>query len=80
MPLAVIVAASVTIRPDARATWIIGLPFFALAFMFITNYDSNHLVAWYGGEELPLKYRFAATWAARRAQFCYGLLGWHYSP
>ena len=65
MPLAVIVAASVTIRPDARATWIIGLPFFALAFMFITNYDSNHLVAWYGGEELPLKYRFAATWAAR---------------
>ena len=54
---------------------------FALAFMFITNYDSNHLVAWYGGEELPLKYRFAATWAARmKAQFCYGLLGWHYSP
>ena len=74
MPLAVIVAASVTIRPDARATWIIGLPFFALAFMFITNYDSNHLVAWYGGEELPLKYRFAATWAARRPNSVMGCL------
>tara|TARA_B100000674_G_scaffold345755_2_gene289351 strand:+ start:1490 stop:3685 length:2196 start_codon:yes stop_codon:yes gene_type:complete len=33
--------------------------------MFTMNYDSIHLVAWYGGEELPLKYRFAATWAAR---------------
>ena len=65
MPLAVVVAAWVTYRPNAKITWIIALPFFVLAAMFTLNYDSIHLVAWYGGEELPLKYRFAATWAAR---------------
>ena len=65
MPFAVFVAAWVTFRPDPKLTWILGLPFFVLAFMFTMNYDSIHLVAWYGGEELPIKYRFAATWAAR---------------
>ena len=65
MPFAVFVAAWVTFRPDPKLTWILGLPFFLLAFMFTMNYDSIHLVAWYGGEELPVKYRFAATWAAR---------------
>ncbi|MBA4694876.1 MAG: cytochrome c biogenesis protein CcsA [Candidatus Poseidoniales archaeon] len=65
MPLAVFVAAWVTFRPDARFTWILALPFLVLAMMFTMNYDSIHLVAWYGGEELPLRYRFAATWAAR---------------
>ena len=65
MPFAVFVAAWITYRPDARLTWILGLPFLILAFMFTMNYDSIHLVAWYGGEELPLRYRFAATWAAR---------------
>ena len=65
MPIAVIAAAWVTYKPDARITWLVGMPFFVLAAMFTMNYDSIHLVAWYGGEELPLKYRFAATWAAR---------------
>ena len=65
MPLAVVVAAWVTYRPNAKITWVIALPFFVLAAMFTLNYDSIHLVAWYGGDELPLKYRFAATWAAR---------------
>jgi cytochrome c-type biogenesis protein CcmF len=65
MPLAVVTAAWVTYKPDARITWILALPFFVLAAMFTMDYNSIHLVAWYGGEDLPLKYRFAATWAAR---------------
>ena len=65
MPLAVFVAAWVTYRPDARVTWVIALPFIVLAAMFTMNMDTIHLVAWYGGEELPMRYRFAATWAAR---------------
>ena len=65
MPFAVIVAAYITYKPDARLTWILALPFLILAFMFTFDYDLIHLVAWYGGEELPLRYRFAATWAAR---------------
>lgn len=65
MPLTLVVAGWVTYRPNASITWIIALPFFVLAAMFTLNYDSIHLVAWYGGEQLPLRYRFAATWAAR---------------
>ena len=65
MPLAVFVAAWVTYRPDARVTWVIALPFIVLAAMFTMNMDTIHLVAWYGWEELPMRYRFAATWAAR---------------
>jgi cytochrome c biogenesis factor len=65
MPFAVIVAAYITYKPDAKLTWILALPFLILAFMFTLDYDLIHLVAWYGGEELPLRYRFAATWAAR---------------
>ena len=65
MPFVVFVAAWVTYRPDPQITWILTLPFLVLAFMFTMNYDLIHLVAWYGGEELPLRYRFAATWAAR---------------
>ena len=65
MPLAVFVAAWITFRPDPKVTWILAIPFFVLAFMFTMNYDTIHLVAWYGSEELPLRYRFAATWAAR---------------
>ena len=65
MPFAVFVAAWITFRPDPKVTWILAIPFFVLAFMFTMNYDTIHLVAWYGSEELPLRYRFAATWAAR---------------
>ncbi|MGB1818705.1 MAG: cytochrome c biogenesis protein CcsA, partial [Candidatus Poseidoniaceae archaeon] len=44
---------------------IFALPFFALSGLFLLN-DTNYLhVALHGGEHLPLKYRFAATWAAR---------------
>tara|TARA_B100001564_G_scaffold82427_1_gene66430 strand:+ start:1613 stop:3922 length:2310 start_codon:yes stop_codon:yes gene_type:complete len=65
MPLAVFIAAWVTYRPNPKLTWILAIPFLVLACMFTINYDSIHLVAWYGGEELPYRYRFAATWAAR---------------
>ena len=41
------------------------LPFFALASRFLVNDTSIQYVAAFGGESLPYKYRFAATWAAR---------------
>ena len=41
------------------------LPFFALASRFLVNDTNIQYVAAFGGAELPLKYRFAATWAAR---------------
>ena len=44
---------------------LVALPFFALASRFLTNDTSFAHVVSYGGEDLPLKYRFAATWAAR---------------
>ena len=65
MPFTVFVAAWLTFKPNPKLSWILALPFFILAFMFTINYDSIHLVYWYGGEDLPYKYRFAATWAAR---------------
>ena len=42
-----------------------ALPFATLAGLFIVNETSVLHVAAFGGEDLPLKYRFAATWAAR---------------
>ena len=44
---------------------LMALPFFALASRFLVNDTSFAHVVSYGGDELPLKYRFAATWAAR---------------
>lgn len=41
------------------------LPFFALASRFLVNDTTIQYVAAFGGADLPLKYRFAATWAAR---------------
>ena len=43
----------------------LAVPFFALARLFLVNDTSVMHVAAFGGEDLPLKYRFAATWAAR---------------
>jgi cytochrome c biogenesis factor len=68
MPFAVIVAAIITVFPDQytrKLSWIMSIPFLILSLMFLTDYDINKLVAYYGGEQLPLRYRFAATWAAR---------------
>jgi cytochrome c biogenesis factor len=42
-----------------------ALPFAALAGLFLVNDTSVLHVAAFGGDALPLKYRFAATWAAR---------------
>ena len=44
---------------------VMALPFAVLAGLFLINDTSIQHVAAYGGEALPLKYRFAATWAAR---------------
>ena len=43
----------------------LAMPFFALASRFIVNDTTIQYVVAFGGEALPLRYRFAATWAAR---------------
>ncbi|MDP6333774.1 MAG: cytochrome c biogenesis protein CcsA [Candidatus Poseidoniaceae archaeon] len=43
----------------------IAIPFLALSSRFIVNDTSIQYVVAFGGEALPLRYRFAATWAAR---------------
>jgi len=74
MWLAIIAAVVLLVRPllqqqskPASITFhiLMALPFFALASRFLVNDTSFAHVVSYGGEELPLRYRFAATWAAR---------------
>ena len=43
----------------------LAIPFIALASRFVVNDTTIQYVAAFGGDALPLKYRFAATWAAR---------------
>lgn len=43
----------------------IAIPFLALSSRFLVNDTSIQYVVAFGGEALPLRYRFAATWAAR---------------
>ena len=59
----------------------VAAPFVALASRFIVNDTSVLHVALNGGEDLPLKYRFAATWAAREGPLLMwaawmGLVAW----
>jgi cytochrome c biogenesis factor len=54
---------------------LLAVPFFTLAGLFLTNTTSVLHVAAFGGEALPLKYRFAATWAAREGPLLMWL-GW----
>ena len=59
----------------------VAAPFVALASRFITNDTSILHVALNGGDDLPLKYRFAATWAAREGPLLMwaawmGLVAW----
>ena len=59
----------------------VAAPFVALASRFIANDTSILHVALNGGEDLPLKYRFAATWAAREGPLLMwaawmGLVAW----
>jgi len=74
MWLAILAAVVLLVRPllyqQSKLTSLachilMALPFFALASRFLVNDTSFSHVVSYGGEELPLKYRFAATWAAR---------------
>ena len=51
------------------------VPFVSLARLFLVNDTSFLHVAAFGGEDLPLKYRFAATWAAREGPLLMWL-GW----
>ena len=44
---------------------LVSLPFFTLVYLFVVNDSSILVVAANGGSELPLKYKIAATWAAR---------------
>ena len=62
---------------------LLALPFFALVSRFIVNDTSIQYVAAFGGESLPFKYRFAATWAAREGPILMwvvwlSLLSWIY--
>lgn len=72
--LAILAAAVLLFRPHLHNQSKLGsfilhglmvLPFLALASRFLVNDTSIHHVVAYGGAALPLKYRFAATWAAR---------------
>jgi cytochrome c-type biogenesis protein CcmF len=59
----------------------VAAPFVALASRFIVNDTDILHVALNGGEDLPLKYRFAATWAAREGPLLMwaawmGLVAW----
>ena len=59
----------------------VAAPFVALASRFITNDTSILHVALNGGDDLALKYRFAATWAAREGPLLMwaawmGLVAW----
>ena len=54
---------------------VVALPFATLAGLFLVNDASVLHVAAFGGEALPLKYRFAATWAAREGPLLMWL-GW----
>ena len=74
MWLALLAAATLLLRPflhqqskagSLACHILMALPFFALASRFLANDTSYAHVVSYGGEALPLKYRFAATWAAR---------------
>ena len=67
IPLAIIASVFWIFRPEfvRLVSLIIALPFFGLAFAFMLNDTSLLHVASNGGENLPLKYRFAATWSAR---------------
>ena len=74
MWLALLAAATLLLRPflhqqtkagSLACHFLMALPFFALASRFLANDTSYAHVVSYGGEALPLKYRFAATWAAR---------------
>jgi len=51
------------------------VPFLSLAGRFLVNDTSILHVAAFGGEDLPHKYRFAATWAAREGPLLMWL-GW----
>jgi len=59
----------------------VAAPFVTLASRFIANDTTILHVALNGGEDLPLKYRFAATWAAREGPLLMwaawmGLVAW----
>ena len=41
------------------------IPFLTLCYLFIINNDNYHYIAKYGSEELPIRFRISAVWAAR---------------
>lgn len=60
-----------------RLSLLLTLPFIGLATSFLINDTSILHVAANGGEDLPLRYRFAATWSAREGPIMLwaGLIG-----
>ena len=65
--IAIAIAILLIFRPELskRLSLLLTLPFIGLATAFVANDTSILHVAANGGEDLPLRYRFAATWSAR---------------
>ena len=65
--IAIAIAILLIFRPELskRLSLLLTLPFIGLATAFVSNDTSILHVAANGGEDLPLRYRFAATWSAR---------------
>ena len=65
--IAIAIAVLLIFRPELskRLSLLLTLPFIGLATAFVLNDTSILHVAANGGEDLPLRYRFAATWSAR---------------
>ncbi len=72
--LAVIVAIVLMLKPNLHENnfplsilchLCLVIPFFVLVSRFLVNDTSIQYVVAFGGKDLPFKYRFAATWAAR---------------
>ena len=41
------------------------IPFLSLCYLFITNNENYLYVATHGSEDLPIRFRISAVWAAR---------------
>jgi cytochrome c biogenesis factor len=65
--IAIAIAMLLILRPELsrHLSLLLALPFIGLATAFLFNDTSILHVAANGGEDLPLRYRFAATWSAR---------------
>ena len=72
IPLAILATLGFIFKLDKKSPYLTLIycllqvsPFFALLYLFLSNETSYQYVWLYGGEDLPLRYRISAVWAAR---------------